>query len=123
MKLSEFSFNKQLTGVETYYKEILRKPAKFEVCTKQLAIFSSRKRSQMKSNEIAWRREPLIQIKEHQNSLNAKKIIKDYSKLLNYSDKLNEIFYRLPFRQMSVSPKDYDYQFPSIYGFAKPNIF
>ena len=100
IKLSEYSFSKPVTGVETYYKEILRKPAKFEICTKQLSVFSSRKRSQMKSNEIVWRREPLMQIKEERRNLHAKKIFKDYSKILNYSDKLNEIFSRLPFRQM-----------------------
>ena len=31
MKLSEYSFSKPVTGVETYYKEIQRKPAKFDV--------------------------------------------------------------------------------------------
>ena len=58
-----------------------------------------------------------MQAKEERRNLHDKKIFKDYSKILNYSDRLNDIFSKLPFRQMSVSPKDYDYQFPNINGF------
>lgn len=120
---SDYQHGKFVTGITTYIKEIQRPPAKFECAVKPVSVFSNRKRSQMKSNETGKRREPLIRFSEDKKQIGKRVILKDYSKILNYSEKLHKIFVSLPFDQMSVSPKEYDYQFPSIYGFAKPNNF
>ena len=82
--------NKPLTGITTYYKEIQRKPARFSMI-KPIVIHPNKSRFEMRSNEVVQRREPLMKIHEEKRQRLKRKIMRDYDKILNYSERVRMV--------------------------------